>query len=540
MYVANPILRGWHPDPSICRVGKTSYIATSTFEWFPGIAVHASEDLAHWRLAARPLQEKQLDLSGVPDSGGVWAPSLTYADGRFWLVYSVVCQLEGIFKDIRNYLVTANRIEGPWSKPVELSHSGFDPSLFHDEDGRKYLLNMYWDYRFEGQRKFHGIVMQEYDEEKQCLVGPRRRIFTGSATGGTEGPTVLKKDGYYYLFVAEGGTGRHHSLAVARSRDIWGPYAISPHHPLLTSFHHPEARLRKSGHGNPVQMEDGRWYVVHLCTRYEDEAHDRRSPLGRETALQEIIWQDGWPQLVSGTNAPEDGVTTSLPSVVTDEAESAVRTFGALTAARLDEEFYGLRRSWREMADTEVRPGWLRVYGGDSLSSLFRQSLIARKWQSLDFTAETHFEFCPHTYQNLAGLVFYYHTHGWIYAYASRDEASGQRILNLLVQDNGVFTEPLRSCYIYLPEEGAIGLRAEVYHGHIQFFYCVEGGAWYRLGPALDGNNLSDDHLEGAAYSGAMTGISVIDVAGGTEQCFADFASFSYQEESNHEDELCQ
>ena len=197
--IHNPILRGFNPDPSIVRVGDDYYIATSTFEWFPGVQIHHSRDLAHWRLAARPLtRPSQLDMRGDPDSCGVWAPCLTHADGRFYLVYTDVKRYGrtttagasgASLRDFHNYLVTSTRIDGEWSDPVYLNSSGFDPSLFHDDDGRKYLVNMLWDHR-PGQNRFAGIVLQEYSPAEGRLIGERRNIFTGTALGLTEAPAA--------------------------------------------------------------------------------------------------------------------------------------------------------------------------------------------------------------------------------------------------------------------------------------------------------------------------------------------------------------
>ena len=163
MTIENPILKGFNPDPSICRVGDDYYIATSTFEWFPGVQIHHSRDLQNWRLLCRPLNRAALlDMRGVPDSCGVWAPCLSYADGQFWLVYTVVNRFDGNFKDTHNFVTTCERIDGEWSDPVYLDSRGFDPSLFHDEDGRKWYLSMIWDHRPD-RTFFGGTWLQEYD-----------------------------------------------------------------------------------------------------------------------------------------------------------------------------------------------------------------------------------------------------------------------------------------------------------------------------------------------------------------------------------------
>ena len=244
--IRNPILPGFNPDPSICRVGDDYFIATSTFEWYPGVQIHHSRDLVNWRLVRRPLDRaEQLDMRGNPDSGGVWAPCLSYADGQFWLVYTDVKRLEGNFKDAHNYIVTAPSIEGAWSDPTYVNSSGFDPSLFHDDDGRKWFVNMIWDHRVPPPKPrrhsaFAGIALQEWDPWQRRLIGEAKIIFAGSAHGLVEGPHLFKRKGYYYLTVAEGGTGYDHAVTMARAKKIDGPYELHPRTPP----HNLEGRAR--------------------------------------------------------------------------------------------------------------------------------------------------------------------------------------------------------------------------------------------------------------------------------------------------------
>ncbi len=187
--IRNPILPGFNPDPSILRVADDYYIATSTFEWYPGVQIHHSRDLVNWRLLTRPLRRaSQLNMLGDPDSCGIWAPCLSFSGGQFYLIYTDVKRYGrtsqagasgASLRDFHNYLVTSDRIDGEWTDPVYLNSSGFDPSLFHDDDGRKYLLNMLWDHR-PGQNRFAGIVLQEYSESQRKLIGDRRLIFEGT------------------------------------------------------------------------------------------------------------------------------------------------------------------------------------------------------------------------------------------------------------------------------------------------------------------------------------------------------------------------
>jgi xylan 1,4-beta-xylosidase len=245
--IHNPVLTGFHPDPSILRVGEDYYLATSTFEWFPGVRLHHSRDLVHWRPIGGALTgEEALWLRGVRDSGGVWAPCLSYVDGLFHLVYANVGTYGGGFWDTPNYLVTAPDINGPWSEPVRLHSLGFDASFFHDDDGRSWMLSMAADFR-PGRETFAGITLQEYDRENRRLTGEVSTIFTGTQAGLVEGPHLYRRDGWYYLVTAEGGTFWKHQVTVARSRAITGPYEVDPDGPMLTSWPDPAARSPSAG-----------------------------------------------------------------------------------------------------------------------------------------------------------------------------------------------------------------------------------------------------------------------------------------------------
>ncbi len=325
--IQNPILRGFHPDPSIIRVGEDYYIATSTFEWWPGVRLHHSRDLVHWELIEYPLNRvSQLDLRGVGPSQGIWAPCLTWDKGVFYLVYTVVKAFYCNMYDTENYLVTARDIHGPWSEPVALNNFGFDLSLFHDDDGRKYMVSMVTDHRVP--KKYVGrLVLQEFDDEKGRMTGPVRDIYRAEGIF-LEGPHILKRRGWYYLFSADTGTGEGHGQTIQRSRDIWGPYEMyrpldekrqeGEAYSILTSRHHEDILLQKAGHCDLVETRDGEWYAVHLCGRAssgrnpetaERFAGARRYMLGRETAIQKMRWtKDDWLVLDKGGNTPAEEV----------------------------------------------------------------------------------------------------------------------------------------------------------------------------------------------------------------------------------------
>ncbi|MCO7124656.1 glycoside hydrolase family 43 protein [Sporolactobacillus shoreicorticis] len=529
MKIQNPIISGFHPDPCICRVEDTYYLATSTFEWYPGVEILSSHDLAHWTIVSRPLiDKKHLNLRGIPDSAGIWAPALSYSDGKFWLVYTIAYQIDGNYKDVKNYLTTSSTINGEWSDPIFLNASGFDPSLFHDDDGKKYIINPRWDYRpLPSKTKFSGLVLQEYDLMDRKLISEPVLIHKGSAVGGTEGPHLMKKDGWYYILAAEGGTGRHHSISVSRSKNLFGPYELSPFSPLITAYHYPDNPLQKSGHGNLVQSPTGDWYLVHLCSRYYGSG--QFSPLGRETALQEIVWEYGWPRLRHGSNEPQ--VTVQVPEsseTETNGGGTTNNTYETFEKPTLGAEWITLRTPFEEKISLIENPGKLRIHGGDSLTSVFNQSLVARRWQSVNFLAETSLDFNPETYQQLAGLVCYYNTKCWIFLGVSRDEHSGRRVVSITTNDNGTITEPLRGLYGYLNDSEPVFLQMNVQNAKIRCLYGTDGRSFTPLGEWFDGQKLSDQHVSGWAYTGAVVGLTAIDFD--TKNSYADFDYFQYKE----------
>ena len=335
MKISNPVLTGFHADPSMIRVGDTYYIANSTFEWFPGVRLHESKDLVHWNILPSPLsRSSQLDMRGNPSSGGIWAPDLSYADGRFWLIYTDVKVVNGAFKDCTNYLVTAEDIHGPWSEPVRINGVGFDASLFHDDDGRKYLVQQTWDFR-EYHHQFDGITLTEFDVDTMKLKPETARtIWDGTAVKVTEGPHLYKKDGWYYLFAAEGGTVYEHQESVARSHTLDEySFEVMPNGPFIGNFDTPDTYLQKQGHGALVDTPSGEWYYASLCGRpwrHDTEpAHGTRGwcTLGRETSIQKVEWdEDGWPRVAGGHGGRVTNMMSSIPA-------SSVR-IGTLYASR--------------------------------------------------------------------------------------------------------------------------------------------------------------------------------------------------------------
>ena len=524
--IHNPILRGFNPDPSIIRVGEDYYIATSTFEWFPGVQIHHSRDLTHWRLLTRPLDRvSQLDLRGVGASQGVWAPCLTYDNGTYYLVYTVVTAFYCNMYDTHNYIVTAQDIMGPWSEPTELLGFGFDPSLFHDDDGRKYMVCMVTDHRMP--KKYVGrLIVQEYDPVSRRMVGDFHEVYQAKDIF-LEGPHIFKKDGWYYLFCADTGTGEGHGQTMLRARHVFGPYEMdrpdfgnrtSPTeaYSMLTARHNPEHLLQKSGHADLVQTQNGEWYIVYLCAR----ALDRRNPpdaprfagcrrylLGRETAIERVVWtQDGWLRLANGTNLPDEVLSDpDLPPCPWLEEP-----------ARDDFDAPQLRMCWQTLRmplderslSLTARPGFLRLYGGDGLGSRFRQSLIAQRLAEHSAVIETAMAFEPVYFKQMAGLILMYDNDNYLYLHVTRDEELG-KVVTLLKAENKRYESPYG--YIPVPEGKTIRLRMTIREGYVSFAYAV-GEEWVQLPGSIDASFLSDEACTEGWFTGTMAGLCCQDL----------------------------
>jgi xylan 1,4-beta-xylosidase len=536
MNIRNPILTGFNPDPSIVRVGDDYYIATSTFEWFPGVQIHHSRDLVNWRLLTRPLNRAiQLNMLGDPDSCGVWAPCLSYADGLFWLIYtdvkrfgraSVAGASGSSMRDFHNYLVTSPRIDGDWSDPVYLNSSGFDPSLFHDDDGRKYLVNQLWDHR-PGNNRFAGIVLQEYSVKERKLIGERMNIFKGTSLGFTEAPHLYKRDGWYYLLTAEGGTNWNHAVTMARSRNLAGPYELHPDTYIMSARQRSDLVLQRAGHASLVETPTGETYLAYLCGR--PLRNRGRCTLGRETAIQKMVWdEEGWLRTPDGQGIPT--VETPAPSL-------AAQTFPPTPARQdfnepqLPVDFQWLRTPFpEEIFSLTARPGFLRLFGRETVGSLFRQSLVARRQQSHCFTAATVVEFEPEHFQQMAGLICYYNSSKFHYLYISHDEHLGKhlRVMSCIPDSlqADAFTPP-----IAVSAGKPIHLRVDVDFDRLSFAYRVEGvdNDWRWLPQQFDASILSDECIAPgqAHFTGAFVGMACQDMAGTSKH--ADFDFFEYQ-----------
>ncbi|NJQ05092.1 glycoside hydrolase family 43 protein [Streptomyces lonarensis] len=525
--VRNPVLPGSHPDPSAVVVGGRVHLATSTFEWSPGVRLHRSADLVRWEPLGGVLgEERLLRLEGSPDSGGVWAPNLTWADGLFHLVYSNVSTYAGGFTDCPNQLTVAADPAGPWSDPVPLHARGFDPSLFHDGP-TSWLLNLVHDWR-PGRGGSAGLEITRYDRAARRLVGEPQPVRLRDRSGWVEGPHLFRRGDHYYLVTADGGTGRDHRVVVARSRQVTGPYTADPAGPLLTARGDPDLPLQRAGHGSFFTMPDGRSWLAYLASRPLGPRGS--SILGRETAVAPVVWTaDGWPRVPGGR--PAVTVTHPLPAPVASPAKSAAPSPPPAPAAAAVEvdDFDGPRLGpqWstlRRHADTRwlsltARRSHLRISGGRSPQSLVGPSLVGRRVPAPRAVFEARVEFRPLGFQHLAGVTLYYNTRNWYFLHLTADDA-GRTVVRSAACDRGV-TSTGEDLLALDGAEGPVDLALEL-DGPLLHTRARAAGRRHGPGLPLDATVTSDEHVEETdrgglrtlGFTGAFFGLWVWDLTG--------------------------
>lgn len=532
--IQNPILPGFCPDPSIIRVGEDYYIANSSFEWWPGVKIYHSKDLKHYEQLPSPLTRmSQLNMVGEGDSCGVWAPDISWDGEYFWLIYTDVKTRTGGLFNTHNYLVKSKDIRGGWSEPVYLNSSGFDPSVFHDTDGKMYIVNMI--------NNFKGILVQEYDPEKECLVGDAKNVFPGTGRGYTEGPHIYHIGEYYYLLMAEGGTGYEHMVTMARAKSVWGPYEENPGNPVLTSDKENRDALQRCGHADIVCTQNGEWYMVYLCGR--PPKGSRQCVLGRETAIQKMAWnKEGWLRLACGGRFGqwETEEPTGIPEYLFPEEEGkdyGRDDFNVLpecggdknASALLDVRYTSLRQPCDSYTSLTDRPGYLRLYGQESLNSCYNVSLVARRQQERHVQVETSVEFAPTCREQMAGLAYMYDTGNFYLLVKTREEEYGSQSLNLkspaklrlIKSDHFDVTDVIPE--ISVPQDGPLYLRVVTAQEGLcaKFFYSLNGKDYMELAE-VPTNILTDEQSDG--FTGAHFGMYCHDMTG--LRRYADFDYF--------------
>ncbi len=537
--IHNPILPGFNPDPCICRKGDDYYVAVSTFEWFPGIPIYHSKDLKHWELFTHVLtDDEKVNLKNLPSAKAIWAPCLTYneQEDRFYVVYGVMNSMNARYFDVDNYLISAPSITGPWSEPVYLHSAGFDASILHDDDGRKYIVSLEWETR-SGYEQPGVICLCEYDPAAQKIIGYPKRIWRGGTDRGCiEAPHLTKRGGYYYLMCAEGGTGYNHCVTMGRAKNVWGPYEGDPQNPIVTSapgvsyerddpdhlkpkYFNPDSLLQKSGHGSYVDLPTGETYLVHLCAR--PFIPELRCTLGRETSIQKMQWtDDGWLRMADGGRLAQVDVPESkLP----DCPLPLLPEHDDFDAPTLLPYYYAPRIMPQRFADVTARPGWVRLRGQESQASLHKVSLLARKVTSVHMEFTTCLDFTPEIYQHSAGLILYYDNMNSIFLRKYYSDTLHHSALGLIRLENGEKDE-FPACRT-LAEDKPVYLKLTIDGRQSRFSYGYDGETFTPIGPVFDTTRFSDEYCKYGEFTGTMAGLLCIDSM--KHEHTADFAFFT-------------
>lgn len=523
--ITNPILPGFNPDPCICRKGEDYYLAVSTFEWLPGIPVYHSLDLKHWELYSHVLSdESAVDLKRLPSAKGVWAPCLTYCESEdlFYVVYGVMNSMNARYFDVDNFVITAKNINGPWSEPVYLHSSGFDASLFHDEDGRKWVVSLEWETR-EGYEKPGAICMVEYLPKEKRINGYPKRIWNGGTDRGCiEAPHLTKRGNYYYIMCAEGGTGYNHCVTMGRAENVWGPYEKDPCNPIVTSvpgesferhdpdhlkpkYYNPQSVLQKSGHGSYVETTTGEVYLVHLTSR--PFVPELCCTLGRETAIQKMEWtKDHWLHMADKSNLAKAEVEESnLPECMM----RVIPVYDDFDSPELGNWYYAPRIMPYTFADTKIRPGYVRIRGQESRTSLNKVSILARKLTSVQTQVTTKMEFHPEVHQHSAGLILYYDNMNYINLRKYYSETLGQSAISIIHLENGTKTEFLNTRIAV--QDVPLYLRLQMNGKQSWFEWGYDGVTYEKIGRVFDTAKFSDEYCKYGEFTGTMVGITCAD-----------------------------
>jgi len=406
----NPILPGFNPDPSICRVGDDYYLVTSSFTWYPGIPVYHSKDLVNWELIGHGLDRPFINMNGLNDNDGIWAVTIRYHDGLFYLITTAS-------KSGGNFYITAKDPHGPWSDPVWLKDApGIDASLFWDDDGRCYYTGNTWDFKKSWASQC-AVWMQELDLQQKKLVGPRKILTYGHANNATfaEGPHLYKINGKYLLLMAEGGSSYYHAVTAHHSNSLWGPYVADKVNPVLSHRHlGNKYPIQNTGHADLVQTPNGDWYSVVLGVRNIDGYN----PLARETFLCKVEFQNGTPIYNPGYG------------IVLPQQQRPDLPWTPVAARQSKDDFVSnnLSVQWNfvripQQQFYRIDKGCLNLsLQPEVIDSLVSAAMMIQKIQHHHFTATTKLKFSTDKDNEQAGLVVYRTANGYYTLMKGKDE----------------------------------------------------------------------------------------------------------------------
>jgi len=538
----NPIFPGFNPDPCICKAGDDYFVIVSSFEWMPALPIYHSKDLKNWELYTHVIRsEEQADIRKLPSAKGIWAPCLTYCEEEklFYVIYGVMNSMNARYFDVDNYLITASDIKGPWSEPIYLHSAGFDASILHDDNGKKYIVSLEWETR-EGYEKPGAVCIAEYSPVEKKIIGYPKRFWQGGTDRGCiEAPHLYKRKGFYYIMCAEGGTGYGHSVTMGRSENVWGPYEKDPMNPIVTSipgefnerkdpdhlkpkYYNPESMLQKSGHGSYVENELGEVYLVHLTAR--PFVPELRCTLGRETAMQKMMWtDDGWLRMADQSNLAKESFEESK---LLEYPMPQIPDFDDFNSDTLGIQYYAPRISPESFTDVKARPGYVRIRGQESRTSLNKVSILARKLTSVNAVITTKMEFKPEIYQHSAGLILYYDNMNYINLRKYYSQTLGQSAISVIQLENGTRTEYLDT---RIPVKDApLYFRLRIENRKTFFEWSYDGEEYFRIGKEFDTTKFSDEYCKYGEFTGTFVGMTCADRM--FHQHYADFDFFEYED----------
>ena len=529
----NPILRGGYPDPSIVRVGDDFYIVNSTFEYFPGLPIHHSRDLVNWTLAGYGIHDPELyrdevNLVDVQSDGGIHAPSIRWHDGLFYIITTNVYNPGGGQPtEMVNFIITAEDVAGPWSEPHVIEGApGIDPDIFFDDDGKAWYVGNHGpaDPEFPGQGE---IWLQELDLENWRLTGERHFLWRGACDGTwAEGPHIYKRDGRYYLLIAEGGTSYNHAVMIAVSDEITGPYISNDRNPILTSRNLSYSNwVHSTGHADMVELADGRWYMVALGKR-NDEQGD--SNMGRESHLVPVEWEREpfewkdpryeWPVVAPATGRVER--STPLPF------EEAPQYRNDTFIDDFDNETLDLQWNFRRVPlpgvySLDSREGYLRLYAHENvIRERGRAALMGVRQQESDFRYSVRMEFEPERENVEAGVSLFQKDDNFLNFTLARNGGENVLQLTLAERDRAPVTIEQRTLGDY---PGEIVLRVVSRDRKYRYEYSLDRGESFTAFAETDAARLLS-----RGYTGAYLGV-YSSANGNSSDEYADFDWVRYE-----------
>ena len=483
----NPVRRGFYPDPSVIRVGDDFYMVNSSFQYFPCIPISHSKDMVHWKTIGHAITNPDyLDLSEIEDSRGIWAPDIHYDEKEKMFYITATMRLNDWENPARQQLLMkSENPEGPYSKPVWIDINNIDPSLFFDDDGRKYMITA------------KAAIAYELDSECEKLISGPRVVWDGTGERCSEGPHIMKHNGYYYAIVAEGGTGYGHGINVARSTELFGEYEECPYNPVMRQLD-PEKPIQRAGHGKLVDDPNGDWWAFYLCGRRNE---GNFTTLGRESALDPVTWtDDGWFLINNGNGPSETQTAPELPAFEGDPKNF----FDDFDTDKLNLEWEFVRNpDYDYISLNQEKKSCLRLYTATgNMNEVRAKNILVHRESEFCYTADTSIEFAPED-GTRAGMTCYYSTATYIRFNVTK--RNNKNMLELVINRNQG-EELVAETEI---PTGRIYLRVTTDHQTRKFFYSLDGENFTELATVEPCTFLCDEGVptDRKRHTGTLVGV---------------------------------